>query len=151
MRITRLHEVQLFNQREERGAKCLDYRDGIFKLLRSPGFDSNCSLAGRYENPIPTLCLAPWKFQRSTVLEFCNNSRFRRWRGSHMKMFNSVAYNKNTSVLKIPGKPIHPACWDWACSSDWAPRKARQQSCCALSGTGCAWRSGWPVTGQQVK
>ncbi len=54
-------------------------------------------------------------------------------------------------VLKIPGKPARPACWDWACSSGSAPRKARQQSCCALSGTGCAWRSGWPVAGQQVK
>jgi hypothetical protein len=35
-------------------------RDGIFKLLRSPGIDSAslCSLAGRYDNPIPTQFLA---------------------------------------------------------------------------------------------
>jgi hypothetical protein len=33
--------------------------DGIFKLLRSPGIDSKkCSLAGRYNNPIPTRFLA---------------------------------------------------------------------------------------------
>ncbi len=40
--------------------------DGIFKLLRSPwiklkgiDFASLCSLAGRYDNPIPTQFLAP--------------------------------------------------------------------------------------------
>ncbi len=34
---------------------------GIFKLLWSPGIDSAslCSLAGRYDNPIPTRFLAP--------------------------------------------------------------------------------------------
>jgi hypothetical protein len=64
-------------------AACLtdDQRDGIFKLLRSPGVDSLsqyfqtfleprnrfqgmnsaslCSLAGLYDNPIPTRFLAP--------------------------------------------------------------------------------------------
>jgi hypothetical protein len=36
-------------------------RDYIFKLLRSPEIDSAslCSLAGRYDNPIPTRFLAP--------------------------------------------------------------------------------------------
>ncbi len=36
-------------------------RDGILKLLRSPGIDSAslCRLAGRYDNSIPTLFLAP--------------------------------------------------------------------------------------------
>ncbi len=35
-------------------------RDGIFKLLWSPGIDSAslCSLAGRYDNPIPIQFLA---------------------------------------------------------------------------------------------
>jgi len=34
---------------------------GIFKLLWNPGIDSAslCSLAGRYDNPIPTHFLAP--------------------------------------------------------------------------------------------
>ncbi len=34
---------------------------GILKLLRSPGIDSAslCSLAGRYDNPIPNRFLAP--------------------------------------------------------------------------------------------
>jgi hypothetical protein len=33
--------------------------DSILKLLRSPGIDSSlCSLAGRYDNPIPTHFLA---------------------------------------------------------------------------------------------
>ncbi len=33
------------------------FRDGFFKHLRSPGIDSVslCSLAGRYNNPIPIL------------------------------------------------------------------------------------------------
>jgi hypothetical protein len=36
------------------------HRARIFKLLRSPGIESArlCSLAGRYENPIPTRFLA---------------------------------------------------------------------------------------------
>jgi hypothetical protein len=36
------------------------HRDDIFKLLRSPGIDSSslCSLAVRYDNPIPTRFLA---------------------------------------------------------------------------------------------
>ncbi len=43
----------------------LDYREGSFKLLRSLGTDSKesipagiCSLAGRYDNPVSTRCLA---------------------------------------------------------------------------------------------
>jgi hypothetical protein len=36
-------------------------RARIFKRLRSPGIDSAslCSLAGRYDNPIPSRFLAP--------------------------------------------------------------------------------------------
>jgi hypothetical protein len=40
----------------------IQVRDGIFNLLRSPGINSAslCSLAGRYDNPIPTrILLAP--------------------------------------------------------------------------------------------
>ncbi len=46
-------------QQEKRGQK--DARDGIFELLRRPGINSCslCSLAGRYDNPIPTRFLAP--------------------------------------------------------------------------------------------
>jgi len=42
------------------------YKDGVFKLLKSPGIDSKapdsaslCSLAGRYDNPIPIRFLEP--------------------------------------------------------------------------------------------
>jgi hypothetical protein len=42
------------------------YRDGIFKFLRSQGIDSAslCSLAGRYDNPIPTRFLAPIDYSK---------------------------------------------------------------------------------------
>jgi hypothetical protein len=61
-------------------------RDGIFKLLRSPGIDSAilCSLAGRYGNPVPTRFLAPiecfWilapgKFRnKNTIFRFVPNA-----------------------------------------------------------------------------
>jgi hypothetical protein len=41
-------------------------RDSIFKLLKSPGIDVNslCSLAGWYENPIPTRFLAPIDYSK---------------------------------------------------------------------------------------
>jgi hypothetical protein len=39
----------------------IEIRDGIFKLWKRPGFDSASlfSLAGQYDNPIPTRFLAP--------------------------------------------------------------------------------------------
>jgi hypothetical protein len=47
-------------------------RDGIFKLLRSLGIDSAilCSLAGRYDNPVPTWLLAPIDYYKIPALDF---------------------------------------------------------------------------------
>jgi hypothetical protein len=51
-------------------------RGGIFKLLSSPGIESKesfrqpCSLAGRYDNPIPTRILAPIDCSKIPALLF---------------------------------------------------------------------------------
>ncbi len=50
------------------------YRDGIFKLLRSPGIDSArlCSLAGRYNNSIPFRFLAPIDCSKNSSTGHCH-------------------------------------------------------------------------------
>jgi hypothetical protein len=65
-------------------------RDGIFKLLRSLRIDSNfqgihfarlCSLAGRYDNPIPTRFLAPNNCYKIPALEMRTNFKKSLWLG----------------------------------------------------------------------
>ncbi len=53
-------------------------RDGIFKLLRSPGIDSASlsSLAGRYDNRISTRFLAPIDCSKISALESIPRNRF---------------------------------------------------------------------------
>jgi hypothetical protein len=50
------------------------YRDGIFKLLRSPGIDSAslCSLACRNDNSIPTRFLAPIYCSKNSSTGHCH-------------------------------------------------------------------------------
>jgi hypothetical protein len=62
-----------------------DPRDGILKLLRSPRIYSirnhsarMCSLAGRYDNPIPTRFLAPNDCLKIPALDFVPSSCYHR-------------------------------------------------------------------------
>ncbi len=68
-------------------------QDGIFKTFMEPrnrfqGINSAslCSLAGRYDNPIPTRFLAPIDCLKIPALSMCPGARSWRWRtctGSH--------------------------------------------------------------------
>ncbi len=75
--------------------------DGIFKLLWSPAIDSAtaslCSLAGRYDNPLPTEFLAPIDCSKIPALElyFTSSKLYPRIPISGVPFFHLSQINKH--------------------------------------------------------
>ncbi len=78
------------------GKPCSRAGNGICKLLRSPGIDSAslCSLAGVFDNPIPTRFLVPIDWSKIPA-QGSNNS-------------NYEGYYLNSPVLNCPVQQLAP-------------------------------------------
>jgi hypothetical protein len=72
------------------------FRDGIFKLLRIPGIDSAspCSLAGRYNNPIPTRFLAPIDCSKIPTQTSKTGGDFNLLKGGYFYLKNEGQYDQ---------------------------------------------------------